>query len=274
MALQPNADSRSSTCRHIDANVAQELSGSVLRACFLSCIWFAGIGFAGIGFAGCASEPVPVLYARALRAEDGAAGWTLCGAIGGEADRGDCQAAVSARFSYFDRCADAATKKWQDECWFEAAESQSRAGDTLGALSACSKGSYVKECQDHLLGMLAMGWIDEPVAAVGAHFSTIKPKLEDRTLPFLFWRHFFRNRIGRAQSFVAGECPDATCASAAGAEITSLLRQSPAVCTALPDYVWAGDPTTRQAVEDAKDRICIRQPADGGVWKAPGPGKR
>jgi hypothetical protein len=224
--------------------------------------------------AGCAVEADHVLYARALRAEDGAAGWSTCGGIRSEIDRGDCEAAVSAQFSYFERCADAATQKWQDECWFEAAEAQSRDGDTLGALTACERGSWVKECQDHLLGMLAMGWIDEPVAAAGVHFAPIKPKLRDRTLPFLFWRHFFRNRIGREAAFVAGECPDATCASAASAEITSLLRQSRSICTSVPEYAWATDPSTRQAVVDAKDKICTRQPADGGVWKAPGPGKR
>lgn len=215
-----------------------------------------------------------MLYTRALAAADGAAGWAICAGMADPQNRGDCETAVAARFGYFARCGEVAEGPWRDECWFEAAESQARAGERADALASCARNGFARECQDHVLGMIAMGWIDRPLADVVAAFAPVREKLSDRSLPSLFWHHWFRNRIARGVPFVLTACGDGACAGAARAEIEAALRQQPASCTEVPTFAWDADPATHQRVLEARLRVCTPHPPDAGVWKAPGPRKR
>lgn len=216
----------------------------------------------------------PALYTRALAAADGPSGWAVCAEMADAQNRGDCETAVAASFGYFARCAEVAEGRWRDECWFEAAESQARAGERVEALGSCARSGFARQCQDHVLGMIAMGWIDRPLKEVAASFAAVRARLDDRNLPFLFWRHWFRNRIARGVPFALADCGDGACAGAAGAEIEAALRQQPASCAEVPAFAWDADPATHQRVLEARVRVCTPQPPDAGVWKAPAPGKR
>lgn len=225
--------------------------------------------------AGCGPAPSdPTLYTRALSAADGAAGWALCAELADDQDRGDCETAVAARFGYFARCDEVAAGRWRDECWFEAAEAQARAGDPVQALTSCGRGGFAKQCQDHILGMMAMGWIDEPLGEVVTKLAPIRSKLDDRSLPFLFWRHWFRNRIARGVAFGISACGDGACTGAASAEMEAALRQQPDPCAAVPVFSWDQDPDTHQRVLEARLKVCTPQPPGQGVWKAPAHGRR
>ena len=202
--------------------------------------------------------------ASAEGGRDGRAGWSICLTVADTALRGDCQASVAAQAGWFERCGQIESKKWKDECWFEAAEFRSRGGDTTGALAACTLGGYAMQCQDHVLGMAAMAWLDLPVADVGVKFAALKVNTPGTALGFLFWRHFFRNRIAHGKPTTRVGCQHRDCRGAAETEVAAALSRavasSRATCEALPAFAWDLDADGHRMAERAWTNACAEHP--------------
>ncbi len=214
---------------------------------------------------GCAREPDHARYLRALHAPDGPAGWDVCLTVADPNLRGDCQASVAAQDSYFDQCGQVNAGTWRDECWFEAAEDESRRGDMTGALVACTKSGFAMQCQDHVLGMVAVAWLDLPVAEVGVKFAALHVNAPGTSLGFLFWRHYDRTRIAEGKPITRVGCQDRDCRGAAETEVAAALSQavaaSRAVCDAIPTFAWAVDGDAQRMVQHAWTEACSDHPA-------------
>ncbi len=210
------------------------------------------------------------VYTQALHADREHA-WDLCSRITDVTLRGDCQADIAGRDLRFEDCGAIEAQVWRDECWFEAAEAQSRSGDMSGALGACQRSGYAHECQDHVLGMLAMTWVAVPVPEVAERYLALRPVLPDRSLDFLFWRSYFRNRIAMGQGTTRVGCPDKDCRAAAETEVEAVVSRSLGVerkaCFEPPVFAWDQDDDGHALLSRALSHACAAHPA--GRWHPP-----
>lgn len=219
---------------------------------------------------GCHAEPDHALYLQALHA-DAADGWDTCLRIVDVPLRSECQATRAARDLQFDRCGEIATPVWKDECWFEAAEAEARAGDKEEALSACRRGGFAQECQDHVLGMLAMTWLADPVPVVADRYEALRPGLVDPSLDLLFWRHYYRNRLAQGMAMTRVGCPGRECRAAAETEVEAALSRELGperrVCFTPHTFPWAQDEDGHALLARALTRVCEAHPT--GRWHPP-----
>ncbi|MSP54608.1 MAG: hypothetical protein EXR69_03240 [Myxococcales bacterium] len=120
------------------------------------------------------------------------------------------------------------------------------------------------QCQDHVLGMVAMKWLDLPVAEIGVKFAALHVNTPGTPLGFLFWRHLFRNRIAQGKAATRVGCQDRDCRGAAETEVAAALSTAVAssrrTCLALPAFAWDTDADGHRMAERAWADACAEKP--------------
>lgn len=209
-----------------------------------------------------------------LRAATFDEAWAACIAVRADDLRGDCTSAIIERFGAYDHCPEVPEGRWRDECLFKAAEVQARRGNVRGALESCQPGAYAEQCNDHVLGIWAMGMVERPVAEVGEGIDGLRAVIVAPRAISQAWRSYFRNRIVRGLEIDTRDCPDKDCRIAAqlevGAAVRELQRQTgdAVFCAAEPPELgWAQAEATRRWVREQADRGC----ATGGPNAFVGP---
>lgn len=220
------------------------------------------------------------LYTEGLAAPDYAAAWAVCLRVQAPEVRGDCQTAAAERFLVFDDCDAIEVERWRDECHFVESETLGRKGDLVGALEACKDSAYRAQCDDHVLGLLAVTAVEDDVAAIAAKFDALRPHLVGNRGEGQFWAHYFRNRIARSLVVSVDACPKGPCRMVAEREIGAAIREvqrqqgTEAFCAGPPPTpVWATTEIVFGWIAAQQTRGCSGpQPPPGGPGGRPGPG--
>lgn len=167
----------------------------------------AGLVGAGVG---CARSGSPAQrYAAALSEADYARAFALCEGIGGMEI--DCQNAVIDRFG---RYVDCDRLRDPDECHFLHAEHLARVvGDIPAGVRECRQaGRFTIDCNEHLIGVLAMG--GDTIADASRNFDEVEKDLAMKSARGHFFRGWFHERHRRGISPDIEECPDLICKNA------------------------------------------------------------
>ncbi len=219
---------------------------------------------------GVASDADRAAYTEGLRAADYAGAWSACARAADIDVRGDCQSAAAERFLEFKDCDTIEMDRWRDECHFVQSETLGRRGDLVGALEACKGSAYRAQCDDHVLGLLAVTAVDDDVAAMATKFGELRPHLVGNRGEGQFWAHYFRNRIARALVVSVDDCPVGPCRQVAEREIGAAIREiqrqqgAEAFCAApAPRPAWATSDTVHAFIAAQMVRGCTA--AAGGV---------
>ncbi len=225
-------------------------------------------------------------YTNGLRAADYAGAWAACLEADDIDVRGDCQSAAAERFLVFTDCDAIEMDRWRDECHFVESETLGRRGDLVEALVACKSSAYRAQCDDHVLGLLAVTGVDDDVGAMATKFAELRVHLVGNRGEGQFWAHYFRNRIARGLVVTVEACPPGPCRQVAEREIGAAIREiqrqqgTEVFCAApAPTPAWATTPTVNAFIAAQKERGCA--PAAGGVPPGlpggppmpPGPGR-
>lgn len=178
--------------------------------------------------------------------------------------------AAAERFLEFSDCGSIAPGRWQDECRFVASETLARQGDLVGALVACRGSAYAPQCDDHVLGLLAVTHLADDVPTLAAAFATLQPHLTGRQGEGHLWQHYFRNRLARGEVVVVEPCPPGPCRSSADREISAFVRElqratgdAPFCAAPPPRPDWVGDEAVAGIVVTQHARGC-RSPLERG----------
>lgn len=224
-----------------------------------------------------ACAPAPgdrAAYTEGLRAETYEAARAACARVTAPEERGDCQTAAAERFLRFEDCGTIEVPRWRDECVFVQSETLGREGDLVGALKACKGSAYAQQCDDHVLGLLAVGHLDEDTAALAAALDAVRPHLSSTRGEGQMWAHYFRNRVARGLEVRVDDCPRGPCMPMAEREVSAatrelLLKLDPAVaCTPPPPSApWA----TTEVVRGWMGQQQARQCGGGGGGPPGGP---
>lgn len=222
---------------------------------------------------GCAPDAPSeaAVYVAALKAPTYAEGWAACGRLVDPDRQGDCLTAVAERFTTFDDCDQVPEGRWRDECHFVAAETLGRRGDIDAAFAACARTGYRGQCEDHLLGLVAMSVVGQPFEAALAAWDSVRPRATDPRTDLHFWRAYWRNRVARALPIDASRCPPGACAGAGEQEVSAFVREQQrrtgeGFCAAPPPtYPWAEAALTREWIAAQHARGC------GGAPPVEGP---
>ncbi len=220
-------------------------------------------GLALVALLGCGPPTTAESYAAANAAPTFEAGWEACARIVDIATRADCSQSVSARFERFDRCDQLPEGAWREECYFSAAEFMARRRDRVGAVGACQKTRYTRNCETHVLDGLAMeahaGSLEDAQTAL----APVRAVLDQAHVSHEFWYSFFRIRIDAGLPVETERCPDDFCVSGSRRAIMRVVDQDrkKAPDTPVPTYVWATTPGTQKAVATAWERPEDRRPA-------------
>lgn len=157
-----------------------------------------------------------------MAADDYAVGVAQCADAGALAD--DCKLTLIERFDHYQDC-DLLLKP--GECHFRYAELTAREGkDVFAGLKECRKAEpFGGECDEHLLGMLAMMGATLPEAE--ANFAHAKADLVMTDPRPHYLRLWFRHQYDLGRTPSDAQCSDAICRKAARHEAQSAAHRSP-----------------------------------------------
>ena len=157
-----------------------------------------------LGLSACSESPA-LAYARGLHAETYADAFSACGGAGDL--ESDCKTATIERFQRYEDCD---RMPQPGECHFRHAEVLGQGGAVREGIQACAKaGPYAGECDEHLLGMLAMMG-HSPQEAADA-FATVEPDLRMGDARMHFYRIWFRYQLNQGIRPDLEQCPDLAC---------------------------------------------------------------
>jgi hypothetical protein len=171
-------------------------------------------------------------------------------------------------------CDAVADPLWKDECVFRYAERASKAGQRDAAVAACEATRFGRECSFHLIREGARAVLLDDVATAAAAVDPWRNVRLAPDAPRLFWRTWFRERLGKGVAVDPTGCPDEDCLTGAREAIyttmSAVARASKDFCGgALPDgrlgdkQIWVDGERTRAWVGEWARSECMRRDRAG-----------
>jgi hypothetical protein len=165
----------------------------------------------------CATDADRYLMAARARSFDAAEEWCL------QLDEpGECLAGAAVRFDRWEACERFVGRR-RDDCVFMAAEARARQGAVEAALADCGAIRWDRQCNGHILGIVAHAVADVPAAA--ARFEELRPLLVSPSAELDFWRAFWRAQVERSAAIDPAGCPLRVCVDAARTELEATFHR-------------------------------------------------
>lgn len=165
----------------------------------------------------CATDADRYLMASRAVSFDAAEEWCM------QLDQpGECLAGAVVRFDRWDACERFSGRR-RDDCVFMAAEARARTGAVEQALKDCAAIRWDRQCDGHILGVVAHAAMDVPAAA--ARFEALRPLLVSPSAELDYWRAYWRAQMERAAPIAAEGCPLRVCVDAARTELEATFHR-------------------------------------------------
>lgn len=181
---------------------------------------------------------------------------------------GDCLVSAMGRLHRLERADCELVKEtiWHNECLFQFAERAAQAGQLQAAFDACSASAYGRECSFHLVRQASDTVLDAEPAVAATKVAPYLAMEAAPDAPRLFWRAWWRDRLGKGKPVDPTGCPDDACRQGAQETIFTTLHalaraRGEAFCAEVPSnpHTWVSNPTTDGWVRDWQASECRRR---------------